>query len=186
MTSSPSAAGPTSAPSNTEPGMFTPLRLAIAIGVVMVLLALTGVGLASARPKMGRIYWISMVPTFGLLCVATAYFTARKGQFELGQVYRQALHWLGITAAMCIDFAVLRSGAESEQAAGMVALLLLAVGCFTAGVHFQWLFMLVGVLLAVTLCVIAVAEEYMWLIFVAGICVVLLMLALPRLFHSRR
>lgn len=166
--------------------MFAPLRLAIAVGVVMVLLALTGVGLASASPRTGRIYWISMIPTFGLLCVATAYLTARKGQFGLSQVYRQALHWLGITVAVSIDFAVLRSGAESDQGAGMVALLLLAVGCFTAGVHFHWLFMLVGVLLAVTLCVIAVAEEYMWLIFVAGVCVVLLMLVIPRLFHARR
>lgn len=185
MTSS-SADSTTPISSHTEAGLSNQWRLVIAVGVVMVLLALTGVGLASVSPRTGRIYWISMVPTFGLLCVATAYFTDRKGQFGLRQVYRQALHWLGITVAMSIDFAVLRSGAESEQGAGMVALLLLAVGCFTAGVHFQWLFMLVGMLLAATLCVIAIAEEYMWLVFAIGIGVVVLMLALPRLFRFRR
>jgi hypothetical protein len=161
-------------------------RVAIIIGVIMVLLALLGVGLTTAKSTAAQVYWISMVPIYGALCIVTAYLRARKGDFDLSQVHRQALHWLGIGLAVALDFFLLRSGEESGMGAGLVALLLLAVGCFTAGVHFQWLFILVGLLLGVTLVVVVSAEQYSWLIFVVGVATIALMFLLPRLFGQRR
>lgn len=160
-------------------------RIAVVVAIVMVLLALLGVGLTTADSSAAQAYWISMVPVFGGLCVMTAYLSARKGHFDYSTVYRQAFHWLGIGLAVPLDFYLRRSGTESGMTAGLVALLLLAVGCFTAGVHFHWLFVLVGLLLGVTLVVVVSAEEYSWLIFVVGVVTVALMFLLARVFGRR-
>src|SRR5262245_27687980 len=189
MSDSPATTAPTPAEAQAGRPLLAfprPWRIAVIVGVVMTLLALLGVGLTTAKSTAAQPYWISMVPVFGALCVMTAYLSARKGQFDLTTVYRQAFHWLGIGLAVAIDFFLLRSGEESGLGAGLVALLLLAVGCFTAGVHFQWLFILVGLLLGTTLVIVVSADQYSWLIFVVGVVTVALMILLPRLFGRRR
>jgi hypothetical protein len=192
-TTAPKPTDATTAPKPTETAPEKPVlafphpwRIAVVVGVIMVLLALLGVGLTTARSTAAQVYWISMVPLYGALCMVTAYLSAQKGHFDFTQVYRQAAHWLGIGLAVAVDFFLLRSGEESGMGAGLVALLLLAVGCFTAGVHLQWLFILVGLLLGATLIIVVSAEQYSWLIFVIGVVTVVLMFLLPRLFGLRR
>ena len=48
------------------------------------------------------------------------------------------------------------------------ALLLLALGCFLAGVHLDWLFVPVGLLLTLTMFLVAKADQYLWLMLVAA------------------
>jgi hypothetical protein len=69
----------------------------------------------------------------------------------------------------------------------MNAMLLLALGCYLAGVHFEWLFVLVGILLTLALLVVVKADQYVWLIFVVGGLAVAAMLAfgLKRLSPTR-
>jgi hypothetical protein len=54
------------------------------------------------------------------------------------------------------------------MAAGMNALLLLALGCYLAGIHLDWLFVPVGLLLTLALVCVAKADQYLWLVFVVG------------------
>jgi hypothetical protein len=155
--------------------------------VVMVLLALVGVGLSQASRSAAPPYWICLVPAYAAVCMAIAWARGRThGGVGLSAVGRQALHWLGIAVALALDFLVRGTGEESGSAAGLNALLLLALGCFLAGIHLEWLFTLVGVLLAVALVVLAKAEEYMWLIFVVGAVTIVLMVALRWLLHARK
>jgi hypothetical protein len=135
----------------------------------MVLLALLGVGLTTARSDYARAYWISLVPVYGVLCVVTAWLRARhSGGFNSAVVVRQILHWLGVAVALALDFLIRGTGEETAQTAGQNALLLLALGCYLAGIHLEWHFALVGVLLTLTLVVVAKAQQYMWLSFVVG------------------
>jgi len=55
--------------------------------------------------------------------------------------------------------------------AGFDALLLLAVGCFLAGVHLEAIFALVGVLLTATLFVLVKADQYLWILFAVGLAI---------------
>jgi hypothetical protein len=93
-------------------------------------------------------------------------------------VIRQLFHWLGIGVAVGLDFYIRGTGVETGTAAGMNALLLLALGCYLAGVHLDWLFALVGILLTLALLVVVKADQYLWLIFVVGGIAVAAMLAL--------
>lgn len=143
------------------------------IALIMVGLALLGVGLSTLSAPLARKYWMTLIPIYGVLCTITAWRRSQQAGAAGGRlVLRQVLHWLGIGGAVLIDFAIRGAGVESQQSAGFNALLLLALGCFLAGVHLDWSFGLVGLLLALTLVFAAKAEQYLWLLFLVGIVVI--------------
>jgi hypothetical protein len=155
-------------------------KMALAVAIFMIVLAMIGVGLTTTNRDIAPTYWMSLVPVYGLLCVAVAWIRKRQGATGL-VVIRQVLHWLAIAAAIWIDFYVRRTGEETGQSAGFTALLLLALGCLLAGVHLEWMFAVVGVLLATTLMLAVKADQYLWLIFVGGALAVAAMLWVMRL-----
>ena len=130
---------------------------------IMALLALVGTGITLADARWARTYWLVLVPIYGVLCVFAAW--QRTGQFS-GTVIRQILHWLSVGIAIALDFAFLQGGGEqTATAAGLSSLLILALGCVLAGIHLEWLFALVGVLLAGILIIVALAQQYLTVAF---------------------
>lgn len=150
-------------------------KIGLTVAIIMVLLAMLGVGLATTNKDIAPTYWICLVPVYGMLCVATAWSRVRRGEGGRVLIVRQALHWLVIAGALGIEYFIRGSGEETGKAAGFNSLLLLTVGCFLAGVHMEWLFALVGILLALTLFVIDRADQYVWLIMIVGIIVLIAM-----------
>lgn len=146
---------------------------------IMVVLALVGVGLATAEVGVARNYWMALVPVYGVLCTFTAWKHARAGEHL---VLRQVLHWTVIAAAVALDFGLRSDGLETQLASGLNSLLLLAVGCFLAGVHLDWLFVLVGALLVLTLVLVAKADQYLWLLLLAAAAAVGVAAGARRLF----
>jgi len=157
-------------------------RVAGSAAAIMVVLALLGVGLATADVRFARDYWMALVPVYGLLCVFTAWKRERPGD---RLVLRQLLHWGGIAGAVALDFSIRSTGLETQVASGLNALLLLALGCFLAGVHLDWLFVPVGLLLTLTLVLVAKADQYLWLLLVAAVLPLALWVGAKRLSHSR-
>jgi hypothetical protein len=144
-------------------------KIGAVTAVLMVLLALIGVGLTTASSRAAPVYWISLVPVYGFLCIATAWSRKRPdGGIDRAAVLRQLLHWLGIALALDLDFFIRGSGAESSLGAGLNALLLLALGCYLAGVHLHAHFTGVALLLVLTLIVGVKADQYLWMIFIVG------------------
>lgn len=151
------------------------------VALIMMVLALVGVGLIAARSTQARQYWVALVPIYGLLCIVTAWLRSRHdASFGAGMIFRQLLHWLGVGGAVALDFYVRGTGEEASIATGFNALLLLAVGCFLAGVHFEWLFMPVGLLLGLTLICVVKAQQYLWLILVVGVLALVIILVTYR------
>jgi len=143
-------------------------RIALAVAAIMVALALVGVGLSTSSREMAPKYWLTLVPVYGVLCTGFAWYRAKEGESTLGGVVRQGFHWLFIAGAVALDFYMQRAGEESGTVAGQTALLVLALGCLLAGVHFEWLFAFVGILLLATLVLVVKADQYLWLIFIFG------------------
>jgi hypothetical protein len=160
-------------------------KVAAIAAILMVLFALLGIALTTTNSSVASTYWIALVPVYGLLCIATAW--RRRGrQMERREVLRQFLHWSAIGLALGIDFYVRGTGVETGLAAGLNALLLLALGALLAGIHLDWLFAVVGVLLGVTLIVVAKTDQYLWLMFIAGGIAIVLMLVYMWLLGPRR
>jgi len=164
-------------------------KFALVVAIVMVLLALLGVGLTTARSSFALTYWVMLVPVYGLACVGTAWRRAALNKQSGSRlVIQQVFHWVGIAVALGLDFLIRTSGEETATASGLNALLLLALGCYLAGIHFERLFILVGVLLGVIFVIVIKATEYVWLVFVIGGVVVAALLVVLWLAgrHSRR
>ena len=132
---------------------------------LMALLALIGTGVTVADASWARTWWLSLVPVYGVLCVFTAWH--RTGQLT-GTVIRQILHWLSVAAAIALDFTLLRRGEQPAAGAGLSSLLILALGCLLAGIHLEWLFALVGLLLLAIFAVVSVAQQYVTIVFLVA------------------
>jgi hypothetical protein len=142
---------------------------------IMALLALVGTGVTLADAAWARTYWLALVPVYGVLCVYAAW--RRTGQFT-GTVLRQAMHWLSVAAAIALDFAYLRRGAEPPgAAAGLSSLLILALGSLLAGIHLDWLFAVVGLLLLAIFLIVGLAHQYVTLAFLVAALAALILVA---------
>jgi hypothetical protein len=153
-------------------------KITAAVALIMVVLALLGIGLATTNPRLARNYWVSLVPIYGVLCVVTAWRRSQQSGERL--VLRQVLHWLGIAGFVALDFYIRGTGVETQVSAGLNSLMLLALGCLLAGVHLDWSFLFVGLLLTLTLFVVAKADQYLWLLFVVGALVIAALFAAHR------
>lgn len=164
-------------------------KVALAVAVIMVVLAVLGVALTTTNRAVAPTYWIALVPVYGLLCIITAWIRTKRDEGGPRLVVHQVFHWLGVAGALGLDFLIRGTGEETGVAAGFTALLLLALGCFLAGVHLEWLFALVGLLLSLTLVVVVKADQYLWLVAIVLVLAVVGMIALMRMFakaHDRK
>jgi hypothetical protein len=144
------------------------------MAIAMVLLAMIGAAVTLADAAWARTYWLTLVPIFGLMCIVAAW----KGSADPNRmVVRQILHWLSVGLAIILDFSFLQDrGEQTAAATGLSSLLILALGCLLAGIHLDWLFAAVGLLLFVMLIIFSIAQEYLVLVFLAGVLVIALLL----------
>jgi len=152
--------------------------------ILMLTLALLGVAYSSFARTPITLYWILLAPFNGLICVVSRWREAtREARIKL--VWRQALHWLAVLAAIELIYAAVVSGMMNADATAMETLTLLALGTFTAGVHIaSWRICLVGVLLALGVPAIAWLEQSTLLF--ALIAAVVVALAAPFIVRETR
>jgi hypothetical protein len=133
----------------------------------LVVLSAVGIGITDVSPGYGFWYWLAMVPLFGAASSFTAWSRNRQAGGTGSSVVRtQVLHWVAVLAALYVVFVLLRAGRMNNEAAGLVALLTLALATFLAGVHGDWRFCLVGTLLGLIVGAAAFVQRFLWMILV--------------------
>lgn len=126
------------------------LRVDLWLFIVMLVLALIGVGMTQIETTGGRLYWLFLVVVYATVSLVRASLQAkRRMQPVWPMISAQVFHWLG--ALVAINLVLLFEGVDvtSRGAASDFSLLILALSCYLAGVHFYWIFLLLGVVLAV-------------------------------------
>lgn len=133
---------------------------------VMLVLALAGMGLTMSLDKGGWEYWLFVLFVYGGVCIFWAWERAKQSHQPAWKMVRdQALHWGGVLVVFAILLLFERTEVINREAASNVALLVLALACFLAGVHFDWAFLLLGVVLAIMAVAIGYLEQYIvWII----------------------
>ena len=128
------------------------------IFVVMLVLALIGAGVSQIEDSGGWLYWFGLVVVYAAISVTRAWLEAKgQGQPVWPMIRSQVFHWLGALVAIKIILLFEATGVTDRGPASVYSLLVLALACYLAGVHFNWTFMLLGGMLAV----IAVALQYL-------------------------
>ena len=135
--------------------------------VLLALVLLSGIGIAvsDASRDRGYRYWLAMTPVFGVLSAVAAGAAARSGGGAVAPaVLKEALHWAGLAVAVTLIYLLERSGRIAHDAAGLVALLALALTSYLAGIRANWRFCVLGAILACAVAAAAVVERFLWVV----------------------
>jgi hypothetical protein len=140
--------------------------------LLLVFLGALGVAVNDYSRDAGYHYWLAMAPVFGIVSVAAGWARARRlGRPVAPMVRAQVLHWLGASGAVFLIYLLQSTGRMQNEAAGLAALITLALACFTAGVSSDWRLMVVGILLALIAAGLAWLEKAMWLVLLPTVAV---------------
>lgn len=136
----------------------------------MLFLALIGMGLSQALQKGAWWYWLFVVVVYAALGLWRSTRKARKKDKAIrSMVGRELGHWVILLAFLCVVFLLEHQEIITRPAASDIALLLLALSCCLAGVHFDWLLMLVGVFLTIMVVAMSTLDQYslvLWVIMI--------------------
>jgi hypothetical protein len=136
----------------------------------MLLLALVGMGLSQALEKGAWEYWLFVVVVYAALGLWRSTSKARQaGRTVRTLISRELAHWAILLGFLAVLLLLERREIINRQSASDVALLLLAFSCCLAGVHFDWLLLIVGVALTVMLVATATLEQYsvaLWIVMI--------------------
>ena len=120
------------------------------IFVFMLALAILGAAVSQAVETGGRYYWLALVVIYAAIGITRTYLRTRDQTQSLWtMIGTQVLHWVGVLVAINIILLFESSGVSDRGPAADYSLLVLALSCYLAGVHFDWTFMLLGGILAV-------------------------------------
>ncbi len=165
---------PARLPEDQPAGQPMSFTVSAVLAAIMMGLALLGAGVTLADVTWAEKYWLTLVPVFGLICIGAAWSRTRALD---STVIRQVLHWLAVAVVIAANFSFFRrTGEQTSLATGLSTLLILSLGCLLAGIHLEWMFALVGLLLLAIAIVISVAQEYMALVFLIGALLIVLVL----------
>jgi hypothetical protein len=144
------------------------LRRALIIGV-LVLLVMVGLFLSNFAVNKALGYWELMFPVFGVACVWHELAGGAAYVKPLWRVLlRQFFHWMFPIVVVRVLFLQHARGEMSADSVALVVLVLLALTCFLAGIHFDNSFVWVSLVLVAAAIVGTEVETYLWLIAVLG------------------
>lgn len=141
-------------------------KVRLAVAGVIVLVSVIGLGFTNLAKKDAEWYWILVFPLFLLVGVRIWDRNRSVGAIDGRLLLSQALHWLGFLMTVWLLFHLVSAGTLDRSGAGLVSLLMLALTSYLAGLHFDRIFLLVALLLALTALSAAYVQENMWLIMV--------------------
>ena len=153
-----------------------PLERSLALVSGLLLMATIGLVLTSLRSPWAFRFWAAMFPLFGLAALWDELRRAR-GEGAGTAVLRVVAHWSGPLAALWIVFLMLRRGLVDGQVAGFLALLVLALACFFAGIHGAPALGAVAAFLALGVVVAVALQAYLWILAASGALVAVGLLA---------
>jgi uncharacterized Tic20 family protein len=144
------------------------LRIQLIVFCALLVLAMIGMGLTESREDGGWEYWIFLILVYGSASVALAWRQAKQRAEPVWQMIRkQVLHWFGALITLKTLFLLERTDVISREAASDASVIILALVCYLAGVHFQWAFFLIGLFVGIMAITLAYAEQYtVWLILI--------------------
>lgn len=157
----------------------SPAPVEEAILILMVIFCLLGIAITDFSPQDSFMYWMAMIFVFAISAMIAGWHNAKRhfdpdGEGnEVKELFKiQSLHWLGSLVTVICLFSFVEAGHMSQEATGLMVLLMLGLTTYLDGIRIGWRFCLVGIYLAVA----AVATNYFktslpWLLALAVIII---------------
>lgn len=167
---------PTTDSVTKKPSMAKSVRQEEAILITLIVLATVGIAITNFRPFESFYFWVAMVPVFGLTSLYIGWSKARnRGEGISRIIWVQLLHWLGLLASIGLVYLLYSTtGSVDNNQLALLTLTCLALATFLAGVHFEWRFMVVGVILGAAVAGTAFIEHVIWMVVIPIAAIVIL------------
>ncbi len=151
-----------------ESALAKRIRVDEALFLSLIALSTIGIGITNFWPVESFWFWAAMVPVFGLTSIYLGWSKARQRGEGVARIIRiQVLHWIGLLAALILIYYLFKpTGRIDYNQLALITLLALALTTFLAGVHFDWRFMVVGVILGFAVAGAAFLEQFIWVIII--------------------
>ena len=141
---------------------------------LMLALALGGMGMTQASKGGAWEYWLFVVVVYASLGLwRTVRRAKQEGNPVFESVAREVAHWAVLLGFLGVLFMLERREIIDRESASDSALMLLALSCCLAGVHFDWQMLIVGVVLTVMMVAVATLEQYAVVLWIVMILVVI-------------
>lgn len=167
-----------SAPHNNtqKPSVAKSVKQEEAILITLIVLATVGIAITNFRPFESFYFWIAMVPVFGLTSIYIGWTKARnRGEGISRIIWVQLLHWIGLLASIGLVYLLYaKTGSVDNNQLALLTLTCLALATFLAGVHFEWRFMVVGVILGAAVAGTAIIEHVIWMVVIPLAAIIIL------------
>jgi hypothetical protein len=140
--------------------------------ILMVVLSIVGIAVTNLARPYGLHYWLAMVPVFAACSIFYGWSQARREGIPAKKILRvQLFHWVASALAVYAVYLLEYTGRIDREAAGLVTLLALALTTFLAGVHFNWRFAVLGLMLGLTMVGAAFLQEFFWMLVIPAVVV---------------
>ena len=147
--------------------------------LALMALAVIGVGITYFIPAKSYRYWVAMVPVFGIACTSIEWSRLRRQNLDTWKTVRNQLyHWLGVLVSVYLVHMLLNIQQLTKQNAGLIVLLVLALGTFLAGIQLGWRLFVLGAFLWVILVVAAYLQGSLWVMILIGVVMISLFIYL--------
>ncbi len=149
-----------------------------AILLTLIALSAVGIGITNYKPNPSFWFWVAMAPIFGAVSLYMGWSNARRrGEGVSRIIWAQVLHWVGLFAAIVLIYLLFDpAGRINNNQLAMISLLALALTTFLAGVHFDWRFMVVGIVLGLSVAGAAFVEKMIWMIAIPIVAAIILLI----------
>jgi hypothetical protein len=135
------------------------------IMILLVLLAIVGIGITDFSPQLSHWYWLAMVVITGIACIVMEWSRARKKGLSATTILKKEVFiWLGVLVAVNLVYFLFHSGRLDSENTGLVILLILALATFLAGLRLDWRLCLLGGVLSGALLLATYLEEFLWIV----------------------
>ena len=147
--------------------------------IIMVIFCLVGIAVTDFSPQDAFMYWMAMIFVFGFAAMIAGWHNAKRhydpdGEGnEVKELFKvQSLHWLGSLVTVVCLFSFVEAGHMSQEATGLMVLLILGLTTYLDGIRIGWRFCLTGMYLAVAAVATNFLESSMWWLFALAILII--------------
>jgi hypothetical protein len=154
--------------------------------IVMLALAFSAIAASDVSAAGTHLYWSILVVAFALMAFAVERMHSGNPLGDPRSALTIVLHWLGVLVAVQLVYLLVSTGRMANADTGLTCGVVLALGSFTAGVHGNWRFIVMGVALGIATTGVAFFEEYLWVLLGVALLAVLALVLGGRLSSHRR
>jgi hypothetical protein len=155
--------------------------------IVMLLMAVLGIGLVTFTGEPFGFYWEFLTPVYCTICIYVGWRNAHTRHERIKLIWTQILHWAAFLVAMWLIYSPTLRSLVDVNAAGLNLMTLLALATFVAGVHAEaWQICVVGIILALFVPAMAIIQRSSLFILVAMLGLAFVGVSLYMTFHAHR